>query len=1145
MTTLADFVKTKPRFGRSANVERDHGAEAVEGYLPTGRAVDVVKRVAEGMLDSRAGRTFSITGPHGGGKSSLAVFLSALLAADASPEYKAAIKLLRAADSETARLMMRARKHVGANSSGFVTAAAAARPESVARTAARAIQAGVLRSMGEGHPLALLDAQSETVVLESLRALCAERPVLLVIDEFGKNLEAYAQAKNEGDPYLLQEIAEVTQGQGALPLIVFTMQHLAFDEYVQETSAARRREWAKVQGRFQDIPYVETAEQSRRLIVESLEQSAPILAAATDYIQHTTKTLTTLNLRELHNDARASIPLHPLTLAVLPDLCSRYGQNERTLFSFLAGSEPRAVPSQLEKLDWSPKQSLRLIGLDRVYDYFVESSGSAVGVSPGASRWLEIETRIRDTAGLTAPELRAVKVIGLLNLVSTGGKIRASREILDFALATGEDGTQTSAEIAKVLSKLEKRGLIAHRTFSDEYRIWQGSDYDLRRAIDSARRQVGPAPLAELLNESADLQPVVAGRHSQAAGVLRIFGQTFGEPDSDCPIEPDWDGVVLYSTSPQGAADVVKPPAEGIEDSRPLVIVEADELTEVRTAAVEAAALKLALRAAHEEGADWVAVRELSERAAAAHQELLSSVARTWNAESGWHLAGTEYGIEPAAGLSSVLSAVCDLTYSATPPLRNEMIARRELTSQGAKARRVLIDAMIESTDIEAFGIEGYGPERAMYESLLRWTGIHRNRKSIGWSLGEPSEESWKALWSALCEVIDSADDERMPLDQVLETAKRPPYGLKDGVLPLLAVALLLARRDEVALYEHGSLVLEIDDAVAERLAKNPFHFAIRNSATSGSSRSAVIRALAERLKIKGPSGTDATFLNVTTALYRELRLLPPYTQKTKTALSRRALDVRNSFHTAVEPDVLIFETLPKVLGMAPFQAKSRANAGRAAEFADELAEVVLELRSAYGNLLTKISDELGSALAVPGDLTDFHQRLVPRASELHGRVLEQRLKGFVGALARDLPPQPWLENVAMVVAEGHAPRVWTDDIAERFPLSVAEVGGAMRRTEALLYDNRARSADRVGFQAARVTVTQPDGQEWNELVAITDEDRELIDADFEEVVERLAGKLGSRAAACRMLMARLAIDGLGAPTQAEPTARAKGVKHG
>lgn len=72
------------------------------------------------------------------------------------------------------------------------------------------------------------------------------------------------------------------------------------------------------------------------------------------------------------------------------------------------------------------------------------------------------------------------------------------------------------------------------------------------------------------------------------------------------------------------------------------------------------------------------------------------------------------------------LSEVCDRAYPKTPILWNELINRRQLTSQGAKARRELLEAMIECSDQEKLGLTGYGPEVSMYYSLLGETGIHR-----------------------------------------------------------------------------------------------------------------------------------------------------------------------------------------------------------------------------------------------------------------------------------------------------------------------------------------------------------------------------------------------------------------------------------
>ncbi|MBA4021709.1 MAG: hypothetical protein C0482_05050 [Gordonia sp.] len=966
--------------------------------------------------------------------------------------------------------------------------------------------------------------------------------MLLIVDEFGKNLEAYSRSRSTGDPYLLQELAESTQGENPLPLIIITMQHLAFDEYVQDSSAARRREWAKVQGRFQDIPYVETPEQSRKLIIESLHRRQRTFnTVANKWIRKHKHAMENLNLKDLLAESADALPLHPATLAVLPELCSRYGQNERTLFAFMAGPEPLAVPTFLRETEWEIGNALPVVGLDRVYDFFLDSVASMVGVSENASRWLEVETRIRDTAGLKDPELRALKTIGVLNLTSTGGRLRASKAMLEFALQTGDTGSTTPAEIATLLETLEARGLLIYRTFSDEYRIWQGSDYDLKRAIDSARRRCENASLQDLLNGSADLQPVVAGRHSQRTGVLRIFGQLFSDLSAGFPVDPQWDGVVLFATEPvdHDTDDLVQ------QDGRPVVVVSPTDISTLREAALEAAALRLALRAAEEEDVDWVARRELSERTAAGQQQLRRAIAQSWSYASSWQIAGSGVELRPEAGVSSILSAVSDLVYTATPRLANEMIARRELTSQGAKARRMLIDSMVENEQTETLGLEGYGPERAIYEAVLRSTGMHRETEVGTWSLTRPTDKKWREVWDVLNGVFDEADETRIPLNEVMGRLTLPPYGLKDGVLPLLTIAALQARRDDVALYEHGSLVLALDDAVSERLAKNPRNFAVRNSGARGRARREVIQAVADRMGIVGRGQEAPTFLNVTTALFRELRLLPPFTQKTKTSLSEQTMLVREAFHTAAEPDVLIFETLPGVFDIGAFRARGRSNPTQAARYANLLADSILELRNAYSELLKGLTAKIAGATSLPSDLPEMRSRLQARGTELDGRVLEPRLRAFVGALTRAHDDQGWLENVAMVVSEGQAPRVWTDDIAARFPLRIAELGGAMRRTEALLYERLAQNHEPGTFVANRITVTRPDGTEWNELVAISDTEQKVLDDEFGPLIERMTLTWGSRSAACRMLMARLAAEEFGVASTEAHTIDEGDVKHG
>jgi energy-coupling factor transporter ATP-binding protein EcfA2 len=1150
MTTLSDFIRPRSRFSRSANVERDHGSRAIAGYIPTGRAIDVVSRLARGLSDPAAGRTFSITGPHGGGKSSLAVFLDGLLAKQRSTDYVNSHGLLRTADEHVEGELTKGIIAVGGERHGFVRAFATAKSEPVSSTIARALYGGAIREFGKNQTVVPQsfgrpgtdERVASNDIHRCIREICARRPLILLIDEFGKNLEFYGTSNNLGDPFLLQELAEATQGEAALPLVILTMQHLSFDEYVHQASTTRRREWSKVQGRFQDIPYIETPVQARRLIAASLERTSKAIdTAAAHWIEDHQDNLASLGLRDIAEDARAAIPLHPLTLAVLPELCSRYGQNERTLFSFLAGSEPLAVPQFLAASIWSASQPLLLLGLDRVYDYFLESSGNMIGVAEGASRWMEIETRIRDTAGLTSAQLRTIKGIGVLNLVSNGGRVRASRSMIEFALLTGEDGTQTATEIDSVLSSLIDAGLIVYRAFSDEYRVWQGSDYDLKRVIDGARRECADKDLALLLNDAVPLEPVVAGRHSQRNGILRIFAQKFSsleEEDFDVS-DHTWDGLVLYATTEK----VLSLQSETFA-YKPVVVIRPKDLTPVREAAIETAALQLALRLAEDEDADWVARRELVERTAAAQQKLQSLIGRAWSSEARWDLIENETALNPDSGLSAVLSKSCDLVYTETPRVANEMIARRELTSQGAKARRVLMEAMLTDATRESFALEGYGPEKAIYEAIYRATGIHRPNADGFWELSPPSDRRWNKVWRVIDAGLTGAT-ERTNLKHVIATLTAPPIGLKDSIIPLLLVTDLVIRKDEIALYEHGSLVLSIDDAIAERLTRNPGHFTVKNMGTRTGRRRLVIEALVDRLGISA-SAARPTFLNVATALFRELRVLPPYTQKTKRSLSAHAIEVRDAFRMAAEPDVLVFETLPEILGIRPFGINSRFDQERAEGFANVVAEILLELRHSYAVLLEGIQANLADATSTSGTLSEIRQRLAGQALNLDGRVLEPRLKSFVGALARSsLDDRAWLENVAMVVSEGHAPRVWTDDIAIRFPLLIEEVGGAMRRTQALLYGRLAANDDQASFSTSRMTLTRPDGSEITELLAITERQIESIDAYFEPLLAELTSIWGSRSEACRMLLARLAAENDQRNVAAKPSGNSEEVRYG
>ena len=284
MAVLADHVRVAGRFARSANVERDIAAtEPLDGYVVTARALDVVERMAGAAARGPAGGAWSLTGPYGSGKSSLALLLDAAWGEDSAPR-RAALKLIADASPAAAELIAAGHERHGTGRSGFHRGLVTAEREPLSRTVLRALHAAAVRSFGRvpsGAEFPAADALREAMedaaaddprrtgpspaaLVEVARALAADRPLLVVIDEFGKNLEAIGDS-GDTDPYLLQQLAEAGQGSG-LPIFLLTLQHLSFEDYLTGVDGTQRREWAKVQGRFEDVAFVESPAQTRALI---------------------------------------------------------------------------------------------------------------------------------------------------------------------------------------------------------------------------------------------------------------------------------------------------------------------------------------------------------------------------------------------------------------------------------------------------------------------------------------------------------------------------------------------------------------------------------------------------------------------------------------------------------------------------------------------------------------------------------------------------------------------------------------------------------------------------------------------------------------------------------------------------------------
>ncbi len=1129
MATLADAIAVESRFARSANLERDvDKREPLDGYIVTARALDVLERITTTAAQGTAGGAWSLTGPYGSGKSSLALLLDAALG-EAGETQEVALHLINDASPSVSALVRRAHYRHGTHESGFHRGLVTANREPLSHTVLRALHAAVLRSYGKIPPAsrfraaktlrgALEDASandprrtgpSPAALVEIARCLAEDAPLLLVIDEFGKNLEAIGDG-GAADPYLLQQLAEAGQGSG-LPVFVLTLQHLSFEDYLAGSDGPQRREWAKVQGRFEDVAFVESAVQTRALIGTVFDVGDDKLVPRIErWAQHHAKEMRALGIADLADPkvVAGCYPLHPLAAFVLPELCNRYGQHERTLFSFLTSPDSASAASYLSVTNVPTRGPLPSLGLEVIYDYFVASGALNLSTPRQSTRWTEIATRLRDSHGLTEPQVRLAKAIALLNLVATTGTVRASKQVL----------TLVDADSATTLDELDSAGIVTYRDFADEYRIWHGTDIDIRSLLDTAHQRVQRQSLAAILSATVPPQPVVAARHSAEHNVLRVFARRYADSsESIGPLDAfsPYDGEVLLVVGEDQTAPTV---AQSLNGAKPVVAAVPDNLTELSTAAREVATVTDALDDPTVSD-DWVARLELGERLAQSRSTLDSAIIGTFSAEDcTWILLGEEENtILPAGRGSAALSAAADIAYSSTPTVRNEMLNRTDLTSQGAKARRLLLKAMIEHGSDPDLGLEGYGPEMAIYRAFLERTGLHGDDKRNDTKIFRaPTDRSLCPAWDVLETHFERARARRLNLGDIYAALLSPPIGMKAAVVPVFVTAGLLAFADEIAIYEHGTFKPLLTIEISERLVSNPGHFDIKHFANTTGARQQVIDALARRFEVlpRFRKQRVANVLAIVGHMVSRIGQLENYTLRT-TNITATTRNARDALVVAVEPDELLFVTLPKALGFTPVEPGNKTY-WNARAYADSVGDMIDELTDCYERLLTDLLKLLLTESA------ETSRRVVSgQAAALEGEVLDPAVRAFVMTLANDSvnSDSDWIEAVATVVGK-KAPKEWTDDDLRRFRRELPEHLASFQRLLALHADQRTHG--RGAFDALRVTVTRSDGSEHVRLVGVDHDQRQHLEGALNSVLDKLTNLTGSPQRAHNSLLALL-----------------------
>lgn len=1113
--SLVDRVTIARRFQKSIRIDTDLGSkDALDGFICPQSSADVLMSMARHASETGQG-AFTWTGPYGSGKSSLAIALSALL--DGNVELQG-----QAASVFGNELAQKMQEVFPPGELGWRTLPVVGKRGNPINVLGEALE-----KAGYAPP-SPRERWTEDGVVESLVSLATSDTsvhggLVLFVDEMGKFLEAAAQ--DGSDVYLFQQIAEAASRSRGRLLFIGVL-HQAFDEYAHRLSHDLRNEWAKIQGRFVDLPVNTMGEEQIDLISRAIEYlgAQPRLGKQAKSVAEIARKERPEGAERLAKVLANCWPLHPVVACLLgPISRRRFGQNQRSIFGFLNSSEPHGFQDFLRFAD-----DADLYAPDKLWDYLRANLEPSILASPDGHRWAIAAEALDRCEGNGGDEflVKLLKTIALVDLFKERSGLVPSFELLQTCFPDVSERFLKDS-----LALLDKWSLTIFKKFQGAHAIFAGSDFNIDQAVGMALEDVAELNYKNL-ESLAGMQPVLAKRHYHETGAMRWF---------DMNITPAKDVMeVAKRFRPKhgviGEFLLVVPTEGEDEEHIQSLCQEAADLSEawdvvagcspqawsVVVLARELLALHKVSNDHPELAGDPVARREVSARIAEMQTQLEVELSKSV-ANAKWCQKGVSAKQYSQMGLNGLASDLADKQFPQCPKLHNELLNRQKPSSSAIAGQNALLKRMIMRETEPRLGIEGFPVEGGLYASFLQATGLHVETEE-GWRFVTPSDEDGDQYrlapaWNAAIRYIKDRKDRPVTVSEIYEHCwAKKPYGIKPGLMPVLSVAFILSQRDSLAVYRQGLFRARFDDVDVDYLAKDAETIQLRWMDLDNVSRS----LLSEMVDlVRDLDGKNELIhlqpIDVARGLVAIYEQLPNWSKRTM-RLSARAVHVRDMFKRANDPNKFLFDDIPAFVNP---ENSDISNQEDVQNIVSVVREGLQELVQAYPAMINRLRDMLLAELQVPNLSPQPLLELRERAENVKELAGDFRLDAFVGRLAEFEGSDEGFESIASLAAN-KPPRDWVDPDMDRASIELASMAQKFLKAETFTRikgrpEKRHAMAVLVGKDGRptpllkEFDVTDADREEINNLIDRVSAALDLADTKNQNVVLAALAEMSAR----------------------------------
>ncbi|REK74208.1 hypothetical protein [Paenibacillus paeoniae] len=719
-----------------------------------------------------------------------------------------------------------------------------------------------------GTPWAI---EHEVYFLENLERIASELQrrelgLFIVYDEFGRFLQSLDGTDAVVNMRDLQDFAEFVERMDNVQLLVIGHKHIR--QYAASEGESVRGEFEKVEKRFRfysletdAATYLRLAQEAiaptnRQLLDLDAIRNLPHQAARFSLFAELT------NYQLEQGIVRMLYPLHPVTVMLLPQLSNIFGQNERTLFSFLTDNERYSLADHVHRSD-------DYYYSDQLFYFFQVES-----VDDDEQPSLQLYHVIAPY--LTGQQLMQRRLVEFLTLWTAGRMTQrqpATLPFIAFALGMSEEAALHSLE------ELSSSKLVRHNAIRDMWELYDGSSVDIHAVVVSRMATVtlNDRESLALLQRHLPLTYVMPFEYNDEVDMLRYADVKFimpGELKSASNIEAftadDRIWLVIY----RDGEDIEDPAAVMRELAASYLIAFPSFTAEsIRPALLHYKILEGLLHDPVFLAQDARVKNELVYMLHETSLRIRVFVERYFMFEEmEWRSGSERRRIKDLRGLETVVTERLRQTYQSTPIIRNESFNRNRISAIQRRALIDVIDRIIRDPGEDNLGISGYGPNYLIYASALK-----NNNYSYIMSEGITCNDKLTAVRNELLHRLEQTPVGK--LSTLIQMMEEPPYGIRAAVVPLLFVALLRDRWNQLFFYSHDMLTTHLSGSSVLEIVELADAFEYRYYEWTPEEQ----RQLERISRIfELPTEAGVSFVHTSEMLLKWLRAFPKYTQISK-----------------------------------------------------------------------------------------------------------------------------------------------------------------------------------------------------------------------------------------------------------------------